>query len=217
MYGGNTGYTYPISEGKITTGAEFLKRCIRAFGACGVFREEPLDIPLEKLMDEYLVNKPKDSYYKSSCMKAKEEYADFLKKSEDEKLEAFKGYLESEIANKEKNLEKTKKDYEAYNKIRNEVMVWQPPTDQYESIKAFAVEQLDMCRPTTNDILETQSELEILQTRMEHFEDEFEEWKKMKIEKYEDVIKYYESHGADETDRNEDNLQYLNVFLESLK
>ena len=96
-------------------------------------------------------------------------------------------------------------------------MLWQPPTDQYESIKAFAIEQLDMCRPTMNDILETLRELEILQTRMEHFEDEFEEWKKMKIEKYEDVIEYYESHGADETDRNEDNLQYLNVFLKSLK
>lgn len=50
MYGGQTGYTYGVAEGKITTGAEFLKLCARAFGCCGIFRDESFDTPLEELV-----------------------------------------------------------------------------------------------------------------------------------------------------------------------
>lgn len=217
MYGGVTGYTYPIPEGKITTGAEFLKRCIRAFGACAVFREESLDIPLEKLMNEYLVNKPKDSYYLTCYGEVLKEYGEFVGMSEEDAKTLLKETRKKEIERAEETLAKMKKDRAAYEKVRREVSEWVPPAKEYISVKEFALEQIDSCMPTESEIIKEEIYISELRNSLDHLDEEYESWKKTMNEKYEQDINYYKSHGAKETANYDGNISYLNRFIESLK
>src|SRR6185437_5714856 len=52
-----TGYTYPVTDGKITQFNDFAMSCARAFGALISMRDDPRDAPI---LDEI---KPDTKYY----------------------------------------------------------------------------------------------------------------------------------------------------------
>lgn len=216
MYGEVTGYTYPIPEGKITTGAEFLKRCIRAFGACAAFREESLDIPLEKLMDDYMINRKSD-YYLTRYGETLKAYGEFIGMSEEDGKALFKETREKEIKQAEEALEKMKKDGAAYEKVRHEVDEWVPPTTEHIPIKRFALEQIDSCMPTESEIAKEEIHISELRNSLDYLDEEYESWKKTRIKKFERDLNYYKSHGSKETYNYDGNISYLNQFIESLK
>ena len=109
-----TGYTYFIENGDITTGKEFLKKCIRAFGCCYGQMEDPLSDPL---ITEY----KSDSYYKEQYEKSVKRLNDFKAKSIDD----IERELESErISTTNRNKERMHKNQslrEKYLKVREEV------------------------------------------------------------------------------------------------
>lgn len=216
MYGGVTGYTYPIPDGKITTGAEFLRRCARAFGACCVFREESLDIPLEKLMDDYMINRKSD-YYLTRYGETLKAYGEFIGMSEEDGKALLKETRENEIEHAKEALEKMKKDGAAYEKVRREVDEWIPPTTEHICIKQFALEQIDSCMPTKSEIAKEEIHISELMVSLDHLDEEYETWRKTRIEKFEWDLNYYKSHGAKETCNYDGNISYLNQFIESLK
>ena len=216
MYGEATGYTYPITEGKITTGAEFLRRCVRAFGACCVFREESLDIPLEKLMDEYMIHRKSD-HYLTRYGEVLKEYGEFVGMSKENGQALLKETREKEIGRAEETLGKMKKDRIAYDKIRREVIEWVPPTTEHVSIKKFALVQIDSCIPSESEIAKEEIYISELRDSLDHLDEEYESWRKTRIEKFEWDINYYKSHGAKETENYDGSVLYLNQFLESLK
>ena len=215
MYGGVSGYTYPINEGTIKTGAEFLKRCIRSFGACAVFRDEPLDIPIEELIEKYLADNA-NSYYQDSYEKTKRSYHEFISLSNSEQRAELDKFRKEEIAREKEYLERMQKDFLVYEDIRNDVEQWIPPTDEHASIKEFALEQIDMCRPTYKDILESRTKLDELKESVKHLDEEFETWKQTKIQRYQSDLSYFEDKALKEQQRNADNLGYLKTFLNSL-
>ena len=49
---------------------------------------------------------------------------------------------------------------EKYDKVRREVESWNPPTEEHEGIKKFALEQIDMCINTPEMISRLRKEID---------------------------------------------------------
>lgn len=209
MYGMMSGYTAGIANGSIKTGREFLKRCVRNFGCCAQWRDEPLDKPLEELMKEL----GESGYYA-------EQLAEKLKEKETwertTKEKRFGHYIQSKLETSKdvrKRYEEMKKAAEAFGKVRSEVEAWNPPTDEHWSIKNFALEQINDSCPTREELEEAKrdAEHEILTD-----EPSFMEW----CEGYESRLKcdinYYSGKLNSESVRAGKRYGYLKRFLDSL-
>lgn len=132
-----TGYTALIENGKISTGKEFLTLCLRAFGIACHMREEPLDVPCPRKF-EY------DPQYVEDIKYAKKHLDGVVYKTIDE----FRKEEE------ERNAKQVKSAYEQLpiyqekqhwlDQIRAEIEKWNPPTEEHQGIKEFALNQIDM-------------------------------------------------------------------------
>lgn len=145
-YGGTTGYTANIDDRSITNGKDFLKLCIRAFGVCIDQRDDSLKSPL---VTEF---KPND-YYNNERVNAIEKY-EKLKNTSIE--DYYKNKLEDIERSKRLNAnsyENKKLERQLYLKIKSEVESWVPPTEEYEAIKQFALEQISAGIPTEEEIM----------------------------------------------------------------
>lgn len=132
-----TGYTAHIINGDITTGAEFLKLCTRAFGIAIDYKDEPLSVPTP-------INFEPDPYYKKAYDKAVEARNEARQMTfEEAKQELIKRYKEKVDCVK-RYLEESMKEDEKYQKVRDEIERWIPPTCEHEKLKKFALEQLDV-------------------------------------------------------------------------
>ena len=216
MYGGQTGYTYDVAEGKITSGAEFLKLCARAFGACGIFRDESFDTPLEELIKKtWNKDGSYKDYYKTHYDKAIDEYNRFASMSNEERKQMYMDELNDRYLRELECLTKMKTERKRFDKVLKEVNSWNPPTSEHESIKNFAIDQIGQVIAGDSEIEQQEKIVRDLEFK-DFNEEEFQEWKKNKIEHFEWDINYYESHEAKEKSRYDSNYRYLKLFLDSL-
>ena len=117
-----TDYTEQIENGNVTTGKDFLKLCTRAFCVAMDMIEKPLSVPTPTHFEP-------NPYYKEKYDKA------------------------VEVRNKYRQMtfEEAKQDIikdEKYKKVRDEIKEWIPPTPQYEALKNFALDQIDLSMNT---------------------------------------------------------------------
>ena len=126
-----TGYTYKVSEGKITTLKDYALECARAFGALIHMRDEPMDAPIPDIV-------PLSKHYYEAVKNAIEE------------LEAFSNVNYEEAAYDDYSAEKRRRDIyieeqkltkARYNAMFEKVNVWDC---KVEGIKKFMLEQLDL-------------------------------------------------------------------------
>lgn len=133
-----TGYTAFIEEGKITTGKEFLKLCLREFGLAIELRDKPLDIPVPTTFEP-------NSFYKTQYENAVER----LNAAKNLSLETVKFCMKDDHDKRVKEAERILNGMlevnERYAKVRNEIIDWIPPTPDHETLKEFALKQIDMC------------------------------------------------------------------------
>lgn len=123
----STYYTEPIESGKIITGKEFLRRCLRTIG-----------------YDEYTpsvdeVNKD----YKGRIDALKEQHKELLNTSPEEyelntlnQIRQLRSFIASDI-------NETNDKIEMYSDILKEVVDWKPSNKELEQVKKFARVQLE--------------------------------------------------------------------------
>lgn len=196
-----TGYTNFIQNGKVTTATDFLKLCLRNFGILMHLRDESLspDIPREIQKDDYHVKslataKEKLAKYNAMSSKEWEEKLAETLKSEEEHLEAY---------------EKESKDFtDKLNAIKTEVLAW-PCGKEYESVKKFALDQIEISMPTKSDwMYNTVKRLKEIKP---------EDYRKECIEGVEREIEYHIKGDAEEAERNRSANEYLTGFWKSLE
>ena len=136
-----TGYTAQIENGNITTGKDFLKLCTRAFGIAMAMREKPLSVPTPSQFEP-------DSYYKQKYDKAVEVRDKWRQMTFDETKQEMIEKHNAKITQAKKSLEKYKLEDEKYKKVRNEIVKWNPPTDEHKALKNYALEQIDLSMNT---------------------------------------------------------------------
>lgn len=151
-----TGYTCFIEDGRITTGKEFLKKCIREFGCCIDQRDDPLSAELN--------TEVKENPYYHIC------YENALKSYESLKNMTIKDLLKEArvdralcIKHKKEYIKKQRELREKYLKIRREIESWIPPTSKHYSIKEFALEQIDKSIPKEDIIEKIEKEISELE------------------------------------------------------
>ena len=201
-----TGYTAYIEDGDITTGKEFLKLCTRAFGIAIDLKDKPLSVPTPTHFEP-------NTYYKERYEKALEELNNAnsltfneakirMRTAYERRISDYKSFAEKEIAKNKK-----------YAKVRKEVEEWNPPTEEHQGLKKFALEQIDMCI-TKQEYID-----EYLEISKEVFDDSDEA-----VEKYindniqhckESLDRAYKS-WKEELERTENKNIWIKKFLESI-
>lgn len=136
-----TGYTEQIENGNITTGKDFLKICTRAFGVANSLIEKPLSVPTPTHFEP-------NPYYKEEYDKAVEVRNKWKQMTFDEAKQKIIEKYNTEITQAKKSLENYKLEDEKYKKVRNEIVKWNPPTDEHKALKNFALEQIDLSMNT---------------------------------------------------------------------
>lgn len=203
----STGYTCFIEDGRITTGKEFLKKCIRAFGCCINQREESLVAPLETKIKA-------DDYYEKAYYKAVEKYEKLKKMTLEEMITNARRDRVNRIEEREKYLDCQEKLRNKYMNIRNEVEQWNPPTAEHQGIKSFALEQIDISMPSEEDLIRIQNDIA-------HNQD-MNESSVIKdvialIEGSIKDIEYYSNKMREEENRVDGRNEFLDQFLKSLE
>lgn len=132
-----TGYTYPVTEGKITDFNEFAMSCARAFGALIMMRDESSDaeIPTEFKPSTYNADK---------FVEARKRLAELNAMTEAQAQLA----ADADFAERTAAQEKYTAEIEASNArllaMQEKVMAWAPPTANHTEMKSFMLEQLSI-------------------------------------------------------------------------
>ena len=206
-YGGTTGYTASIDDRSITNGKDFLKLCIRAFGVCIDQRDNSLKSPL---VTEF---KPND-YYNNQRVIAIEKYEKLKNTSVED---YYKNKLEGIERSKRLNVnsyENKKLERQLYLKIKSEVESWVPPTEEYEAIKQFALEQISAGIPTEEEIMGYKLKAEAdVNYSMDKACHDYE----IELSDLKDDIEYYEKKCREEAERCNRRNDFMKQFLDSLE
>ena len=123
----STYYTQPIEDGRIVTGKEFLKRCLRVIG-----------------YDEYAPSVDKvNEDYKGRIVAVKEEHKELLNTSPEEyesntlnQIRQLRSFIISDI-------NEINDKIEIYSDVLKEVIDWKPSNKEFERVKKFARVQLE--------------------------------------------------------------------------
>lgn len=206
-----TGYTYFIENGDISTGAEFLKKCIRNFGCCIDQRDDPLTEPLKTDIHA-------DSYHKKCYEEAVNRLENFRKRTSDEMSDDIINAKQKELSGKKLYLSHQELLRDRYLKVRNEVEAWVPPTPDHEGIKRFALDQIDMCIPTEKDINKLREQVRDLDENCNSEIDESDIGKYIIEETkfLERDIEYYKKKMIEDEERAANRTKFIKDFLSSL-
>lgn len=205
-----TGYTYFIENGNISTGAEFLKKCIREFGCCADQREAPLSVPLVSEV------KP-SSYYKEQYENSVKKYDEFKSKTNDEIREMIRDNRDKDLSDTERYLSKQKLLRNKYLAIREDVENWVPPTPDHEGIKRFALEQIDISIPTESELSRLEEKIHsIKNSNHEIDEGEVGQYIINMMKFFESDIEYYKKKMIEDEERASKRTKFIQDFLSSL-
>lgn len=196
-----TGYTHSLYEGKDVSLNEFILDCARAFGALIHMRDESMAVKIE-------YRKANDSYYERGLEKAQKDLAVISKLSVQHCKKQAEREFKEEIecnANKVKELLKLK---ERYLNMLNKVMLWEPPTSDHVELKNFMIQQL-------NDSIKHDCDVEYYQN-IKSVQLTGSQWKKNKLKRIKDDIKYYTEELNKEIQRCKEANDWIDQLFHSL-
>lgn len=129
-----TGYTADVVTGKLTDFRTFALQCARAFGACIMQRDDPMDEP-PKLREV-------SEYYRTAVTSARAELAAFTVLGMDE----LKAQLDREHAEAVASWEARQREaalvVQHLDGMTSDVKAWTPPTPEHQGLKDFMLQQL---------------------------------------------------------------------------
>lgn len=195
-----TGYTSFIEDGSIDTAQDFLMLCARAFGACIEMRDEPLAKPIPT---EF---KP-DTYYSEWVDMARNKLEKYQAMSIEEAERKCEIEYASEIERRTGYKKNAKDLLDRYNKILSGIESWEPPTEEHENLKKFAIEQIKMCLPDP----------EYYDRQEAPKRKDAQKWLQEEIEFCKQQIENYTNKQEKENARVAENNKWLNELRDSLR
>lgn len=136
-----TGYTATLMESDQTF-QDFVLLCARAFGACIMMRDEPMDAPIPQRFAP-------SRYNQERVAAANAELARLQSMTNDQKI-AFGESRRSERAQcLERILKKEVEQNQRLEKMESLVKQWTPPTPDHAGLKEFMLDQLSISKHDT--------------------------------------------------------------------
>ena len=209
-----TGYTEKIISGEVQTPKDFLHLCLRAFGVCVNFKDEPLNT------DEDYSKKILDSYQKQI------DYHQKFLKSAEEQMKKIQGMTDDELYEKyvkEKSEEKKECEdaigkYDSinakYDDFAEKIKTWEC-SPEYENVKNFALEQLRISKENTQYWEEKLSSIGDLSR--EHFEEKKEEYLKNLKEGVQWEIDYHQGQIEEITSSQSKAINFYHFFKQEIE
>lgn len=202
-----TGYTAYIEDGDITTGKEFLRLCTRAFGVAIDQKEDPLSVPTQTKFEP-------DQYYIDAYNRACDTLRDAKSISFDEAKLRLKSRHHKKVEDCEKCAEKYSDLRNKYLKVRQEVEAWTPPTSEHNGLKKFALEQIDMCIPSEETIVEF---INKAKEPLDLSDDTITKFISDNINQCKSSVEYYKNLMNAEYERTQEKQEWMDKFLRSLE
>lgn len=201
-----TGYTAGIEDGSITTGKDFLKLCTRAFGIAIELKDEPLSVPTPTKFEPNI-------FYKDKIDREKAELEKCEKMSFEDARAKMVKYHEDMIRMYQRMAENSIERNKKYAKVRAEVESWIPPTTEHYNLKSFALEQIDMCIITQEQIDEW---LEQANEKLDDSDEAVEKFINEHIKSCIKDVKRAEENWKEELKRVAEKNDWMEKFLSSL-
>lgn len=203
-----TGFTSFIENGTITTGKDFLLLCSRNFGlAAEISRDKGLKTPIPTHFTP-------DNFYQKHYEESVEKYKKFSQMTDTEFAKYVRTEYDSCIDRAKQCLNEMIAKDKVYQRIKQEVEKWKPPTDLHENIKTFALNQIDMCISTDHDY---DYYMRIINKTFEDTPESVKKYKKNFLKSLKDEIRQAKSDLNREIKRVEDYNIFMKQFLESLE
>lgn len=195
-----TGYTAGVQDGSIATFREFAMQCARAFGACIMMRDDPMDKAIPETFE------PDTRYHDEALARARatlDEMAQLtLAECEERARVEHQENVTSWYARRDKREEQRRR----YQQMLEQVDAWTPPTPDHVEMRSFMQQQLRKsidfdCRDSydTEPVRATGAD-----------------WRAARIKNAERDIAYHEKSRAEEIDRARQRTAWVNALRESL-
>lgn len=133
-----TGYTVFIEEG--CGFEEFVWRCARAIGACGMMRDDPIDAPV---LDEFSPN----DHYAKAVVRAEAEIARLVRMTAKDLEDAGAAERAETVAENTRYAEEHREKAALYDAMLARVEAWVPPSADHVGLKDFMLEQIRISVP----------------------------------------------------------------------
>jgi hypothetical protein len=201
-----TGYTAGIIDGTTTTFQDFVKQCMRAFGACLHMRDERMD-------KEYTPREP-STYYHIEMAKANKRYleiglisdAALVKTHKKQLLKSKKEYLES--------IEKIKTTRTRLESFLKQSRDFKPPTPDHEQLKTFMVDQITKTIDFDCNEEYYRKQLAEIESQLKNIS--ATELRKSLVDSCIKDIAYYKQQYEDEVKRCNESNQWVESLLKAL-
>jgi len=197
-----TGYTSKLSEGEQSF-EEFALQCARAFGACVMQRDDPMDNPPE-------LQEP-SKYYQEELIRAQKSLAKFNETKKEDYLSEFNDYLKKSRQYNEKQKKERLELKKRYQKMLKKVKNWEQPSADHKGLKDFMIEQLEssIAYDCDGDYYEREEKLLEKLT--------FDEWYEQKKNEVNRSLEYFAAENKKEVERAAERNKWILALYESLK
>jgi hypothetical protein len=192
-----TGYTADVVDGKVTDFRTFALRCARAFGACVMQRDEPMDA-LPRL-------DPPSTWHRDRAGRARAKLAELAAMTPVEQSAGAAAEHVRQCAHFAESEARATETRNRCNAMLAAVVAWEPPTDEHAQMKTFMVEQLTMTRDQDG---RSYADPPVPQTGAE--------WHAAEVAAAESDIAYCEREQAKELERHAGRQAWLDALYASL-
>ena len=136
-----TGYTADLMS-KGQDFRTFVLTCARAFGACIMQRDDPMNEPPKK--------QEGSSYSAKALAAAHAELARLRSMNSDQQFELGCQRKNEAITNAGEGLQRNKDENKRLDDMMAQVVAWTPPTSDHAGVKSFMIEQITISRNSTD-------------------------------------------------------------------
>jgi len=209
-----TGYTQMIIDGEVKTPKDFLHLCLRNFGILYFLGDKPMDVRGDYTQDIMKSTQVNIDYHKKLMEEAQERLKRIQEMSDDD---LYQKYVQEKSAYK-KSCEDIIRENEGINakyadfaeKIRN----WECSSD-YESVKNFALDQLNISKESTRYWEEELAKIGDLSR--EDFEQRKEEYKKKLLDCANWDVQYHQKEMENAISEQTRRINYYHFFKQELE
>ena len=144
-----TGYTAFIEDGKVRTAKEFLHLCLRNFGVCSRIRDNEFSVKDDYTQDISDGFQSDIDYHQKNLDEAWERLKTIQQMSEEELCEKYITETKGKIKDLRRGQTKEVGNYADYLRIKESIENWEC-SEEFQSIKDFAIKQIDISIPRTS-------------------------------------------------------------------
>lgn len=209
-----TGYTQMIIDGEVKTPKDFLHLCLRNFGILYFLGDKPLDVREDYTQDIMKSTQANIDYHKKLMEDAQERLKQIQEMSDDD---LYQKYVQEKSAHKkscEEGIRKDESNNAKYADFTEKIRNWEC-SPEYESVKNFALEQLNISKESTRYWEEELAKIGDLSR--EDFDQKKEEYKASLVVSTNWDLQYHQKEMENAISNQTKRINYYHFFKQELE